>query len=219
MRNLLILSLLIGCAFTSKLLSRNLQAANATNATTSNVTVGSADMSKNASLIPQVFYVDINGKPGHDFIALKSNDGLYLKCDKDGVLSLADKNVTKDDLFVPVKLDDKHIALRHYLGGYVGYNNTKFNCISRKLDEIHRLELVRDFDLSKLNLNNVSDKDMVLLFKVKDGYLGSKDKKIALVKDMSKDVAWIAPFKKDEIKNVPEGKNYIENIMMEYTVR
>lgn len=220
MKIFMILAILVSCVFTAKLhsSSRLLQAtnatANATNATAVLTPVTNASsMNASMDLIPQNFFVDMNGKAGHDYIALKTNNGMFLRCDANGALAIQNNNIGKEELFVPVKVDSK-LALRSYFGGYVGFNNNKFDCINRKLSADNLFDVDKKFDLASLKLKDITDKDMVLVLKMKDQYFANKDKVLSLMKDMSANVAWIASLKKADLTSLPQGKNYYENLTL-----
>ena len=215
MKYFVILCLLIGFTMSTRLLTeaRLRQAANAT-ANVTNATAGDS-INEMISKVFSVFFIDMNGKPGVDYIALKSADGLFIGCNnKTFNLSLVNKSPMLDDLWIPVmsKKDNK-IALRNYWGGYLGLNNSQFDCRSRKIEEINKFTVDRNIDFQKLQLTDIKDKEEVLALKIKDQYLGAMKDKVMPMKELNKTSVFIAPNRKADIKDI-KGKYYFETIDM-----
>jgi hypothetical protein len=216
MKYFVVLCLLIGFTMSTRLLTeaRLRQAANITaNATTATANVTGGD--KIHEMISKVFFIDLAGKPGVDYIALKSADGLFLGCNnKTFNLSLMNKSPMLDDLWIPVlSKSDNKIALRNYWGGYLGLNNSQFDCRSRKIDEINKFTVDKNIDLQKLQLTDVKDKEEVLVLKIKDQFLGAMKDKVMPMKELNKTSVFMAPNKKADIKDI-KGRYYFETIDM-----
>ncbi len=181
-----------------------------------NVTMASPEFPSNRTskffiyeFISPVFYTNLNGSVGTDYIALKSEEGLFLGCDINGNLDLKSKNITEDNLFVPlVYISDKKFGLRSWHGGYLGWNETSWNCVKRKMDNSTEFKIEKNLDLKSLNLN-VSDLNETLTLKFNKGYLGSVNNQPVLVEKLNKSALWLSQFKLNLIENL-SGPFYYE---------
>jgi hypothetical protein len=214
MKFFLILSLLIGLTMTIRVRQQfNASMGNATNRTMDNAT--DRNMSGIQEFIPKFFFVNELGRPGREYIAFKNVEGYFLGCDnKTHNLTVEKMNITLNELWVPVLLKkEKKIALRNYFGGYLTFNNTMFDCKSRRVEKISMFEVEKNIDPQRFQLANVTDKLEILALKIKDQYLGMENRRVLPVRELNKSAILFAPFKKQDVKNITE-EYYFEPLEM-----
>ena len=173
--------------------------ANTTSATNSsmaaNPTVGMNKTMNISAYISNAFLVDATGKPGKDFLAMKTVDGYYLGCDQFGNLTLKHKNITNDELFIPeISEIDKKIFIKSFYGGYIGYTGNKFNCMSKDKKDVNKFTVDKNIDIKKLKLN-VTDKNQVLALIINKTYLGNQKNIVAPIKTLTINAVLLAPHK------------------------
>jgi hypothetical protein len=226
MKIFIIFAMLLGISLGTRLHAgirqANLSTSNTTaNATTSEMnatspSVGAVHTGSNMTLnisefISPLFFVDMNGKDGKDFIALKNNEGFFLNC-KDNKLVIDQNSISKDSLWIPVISQvDKKISLRNFNGGYLNFKDNKFDCELRIIADTMKFVVDHNIDLNALKLNDVTDKSELIALKIGDVYLGVNNKVVSPVKQLNKDSVFIAPIKKSESK-VTKDKLYFEII-------
>ncbi len=164
--------------------------------------------------ISPLFFTNLDGTPGRDYIALKSADGFFLGCDINGNLNLKLQNLTRDNLFVPV-VDGpaEKINLRSWYGGYLGFNQSNFNCLLRKIDNSTEFTIDRNLKLDNLGLN-VTDFNETLTFKFDNGYLGFWNNSLLPLPELNKSAVWLAPFKMNMVENFT-GPFYFEWLILD----
>lgn len=226
MKIFIVLALLIGISLGTRLHAgvrqANLSAGNATassNTTEMNATnpsVGASHLGSNMTVnitefISPLFFVDIAGKDGKDFIALKTSDGFFLNC-KDNKLVVDQNNISRDSLWIPVISQvDKKISLRSFNGGYLNFKDNKFDCEQRVIADTMKFVVDHNLDLNTLKINDVTDKMELIALKIGDNYLGVTNKVLSPVKQLNKESVFIAPIKKSESKGMKD-KLYFEII-------
>lgn len=244
MKSFILIALLIGSSITSRLrmtdstntattpsLSSNAaeagatptagatSGAGATSATGMSNTGGNNASGTNGStneLFPLTFWTDFNGKPGTDFIALKTINGEFVRCN-DGKVEVTKGSFNPEALWMVVEdtAEANFISLRSYFGGYLNYANGSFDCQPRVLEHTAIFELTRDFGNLQLG-NNINQKYAIAL-RYDNGYIGYHNQQLTIEKTLSENDIFIGLFKPTEISALSNERLYIERLNVPLT--
>jgi hypothetical protein len=212
----LFLIVLFGLTYSARINSENrrLTSFNNTNNTLTNlsqVNFTSEDESSFSitNYFPELFFTNKKGKPGHNFLAFKTKNGQYLGCDISGNITVYDKEISKQNLFIVVFNNlTGRFGLRSWFGGYLSHENS-FTCIERKVSNKTDFMVEIDENVKKLNLD-IKNYNETIAIKFIKGYFGVENNNTLLIPTLNANAIFYAPFKTEDLKDINKKDYYFE---------